>query len=113
MVCPRSSRKDLVLRGCQPDLLLLTGARSPYVSVVERMFRDLDKEKVTMLKVDKAGDVLAESVCTLYSALLNYCAFRYNYCKGHHAQEKAEAILLSRYGFCLCSFIITVSLCSR
>ncbi|CAH2107803.1 unnamed protein product [Euphydryas editha] len=58
-------RKDLVLKGCQPDILLITGMKSPYASVVEKMYKELDKDKVTILKVDRAGDVLAEAVCKL------------------------------------------------
>lgn len=57
-----SSRKDLILRGCQPDILLITGMLSPYSTVVEKMYKELDKDKVTILKVDKVGDVLAEAV---------------------------------------------------
>lgn len=56
-----------MLRGCRPDLLLVTGARSPYAAVVEKMYRDLDKDKVTILKVDNVGDVLAEAVSSFLS----------------------------------------------
>lgn len=35
---------------------------SPYSTVVEKMYKELDKDKVTILKVDKVGDVLAEAV---------------------------------------------------
>ncbi|CAG4936552.1 unnamed protein product [Colias eurytheme] len=63
------NRKDLVLRGCRPDILLITGTQSPYLSVVERMYKELDKDKVTILKVDRAGDVLAEAVS--YTTLLH------------------------------------------
>ncbi|XP_013175102.1 PREDICTED: uncharacterized protein ZK1073.1 isoform X5 [Papilio xuthus] len=67
------NRKDLVLRGCRPDLLLVTGTRSPYAAVVEKMYRDLDKEKVTILKVDNAGDVLAEAPAKVAVSLLLFC----------------------------------------
>ncbi|XP_014357288.2 uncharacterized protein ZK1073.1 isoform X2 [Papilio machaon] len=67
------NRKDLVLRGCRPDLLLVTGTRSPYASVVEKMYRDLDKEKVTILKVDNAGDVLTEAPAKVAVSLLLFC----------------------------------------
>ncbi|KAI8428441.1 hypothetical protein MSG28_007253 [Choristoneura fumiferana] len=55
------NRKDLILRGCQPDILLITGLLSPYSSVVEKMYKELDKDKVTILKIEKVGDVLAEA----------------------------------------------------
>lgn len=35
---------------------------SPYSAVVEKLHRDFDKEKVTMLKIERAGDVLADTV---------------------------------------------------
>jgi protein NDRG1 len=38
---------------------------SPYSTVVEKVYKELDKDKVTILKVDKTGDVLAESVSTI------------------------------------------------
>ncbi|XP_061378099.1 uncharacterized protein ZK1073.1 isoform X3 [Danaus plexippus] len=68
-----TNRKDLVLKGCQPDILLITGTLSPYSSVVERMYRELDKEKVTILKVDKVGDVLAEAPAKVAQSLLLFC----------------------------------------
>lgn len=41
---------------------MITGMLSPYATVVEKLFRDLDKDKVTMLKIERAGDVLADTV---------------------------------------------------
>lgn len=35
---------------------------SPYASVVEKLHKDTDKEKVTMLKIERAGDVLAGEI---------------------------------------------------
>lgn len=35
---------------------------SPYASVVEKLYRDVEKEKVTMLKIERAGDVLTDAV---------------------------------------------------
>lgn len=35
---------------------------SPYSTVVEKLHHNLDKEKVTMLKIERAGDVLADAV---------------------------------------------------
>lgn len=56
------SRKDLSLKHAKIDILLVTGMLSPYASVVEKLHRDVDKEKVTMLKIERAGDVLADAV---------------------------------------------------
>jgi protein NDRG1 len=56
------SRKDLSLKGCKVDVLLITGMLSPYAAVVEKLHKDCDKEKVTMLKIERAGDVLADTV---------------------------------------------------
>ncbi|XP_045446296.1 uncharacterized protein ZK1073.1 [Melitaea cinxia] len=67
------NRKDLVLKGCQPDILLITGMFSPYSSVVEKMYKELDKDKVTILKVDRAGDVLAEAPAKVAQSLLLFC----------------------------------------
>lgn len=35
---------------------------SPYSTVVEKLHRDVNKERVTMLKVERAGDVLVDAV---------------------------------------------------
>ncbi|XP_049865855.1 uncharacterized protein ZK1073.1 isoform X2 [Pectinophora gossypiella] len=67
------NRKDLMLKGCQPDILLITGMLSPYAGVVEKMYKELDKEKVTILKVDKVGDVLAEAPAKVAQSLLLFC----------------------------------------
>lgn len=57
-----SSRKDLTLKGCKVDVILITGMLSPYASMVEKLHRDVEKERVTMLKIERAGDVLADAV---------------------------------------------------
>ncbi|KAJ0180158.1 hypothetical protein K1T71_004749 [Dendrolimus kikuchii] len=67
------NRKDLILRGCQPDILLITGMLSPYSSVIEKMYKELDKERVTILKVERAGDVLAEAPAKVAQSLLLFC----------------------------------------
>ncbi|KAL0840746.1 hypothetical protein ABMA28_015932 [Loxostege sticticalis] len=67
------NRKDLVLKGCQPDILLITGTLSPYGSVVEKMYKELDKEKVTILKIERVGDVLAEAPAKVAQSLLLFC----------------------------------------
>lgn len=58
-----SSRKDLTLKGCKVDVILITGMLSPYASMVEKLHRDVEKERVTILKIERAGDVLADAVC--------------------------------------------------
>lgn len=35
---------------------------SPYANVVEKLHRELDKTKVTLLKVERAGDSLVQAV---------------------------------------------------
>lgn len=55
------------MKNCKIDLLLITGVMSPYAGVVEKMFRDLNKEKVTLLKVERAGDVLADAVSCVHN----------------------------------------------
>lgn len=57
-----NSRKDLSLKDSKIDILLITGMLSPYASVVEKLHRDVNKERVTMLKVERAGDVLVDAV---------------------------------------------------
>ncbi|XP_059609103.1 uncharacterized protein ZK1073.1 isoform X3 [Phlebotomus argentipes] len=67
------SRKDLSLKACKVDILLITGMLSPYATVVEKLFRDLDKEKVTMLKIERAGDVLADAPAKVAQSILLFC----------------------------------------
>ncbi|XP_030027923.1 uncharacterized protein ZK1073.1 isoform X4 [Manduca sexta] len=67
------NRKDLLLKGCQPDILLITGTLSPYSSVIEKLYKELDRDKVTILKVEKVGDVLAESPAKVAQSLLLFC----------------------------------------
>lgn len=57
-----NSRKDLSLKDCKIDILLITGMLSPYSTVVEKLHRDVNKERVTILKVERAGDVLVDAV---------------------------------------------------
>lgn len=40
---------------------------SPYASVVEKLHRDVNKERITMLKIERAGDVLADAVRKNYN----------------------------------------------
>lgn len=46
---------------------------SPYSSVVEKLHRDTDKEKVTMLKIERAGDVLADAPAKVAQSILLFC----------------------------------------
>lgn len=50
------------MKDCKVDILLITGMLSPYATVVEKLHRDVNKERVTMLKVERAGDVLVDTV---------------------------------------------------
>lgn len=58
----KNSRKDLSLKDSKIDILLITGMLSPYEKVVEKLHRDVNKERVTMMKVERAGDVLVDAV---------------------------------------------------
>lgn len=58
-------RKDLPLKNCKIDVLLITGMLSPYAGVVEKLHQHCDKEKCTLLKIERAGDVLADAVSIL------------------------------------------------
>lgn len=49
---------------------MITGVMSPYAGVVEKLYKDLNKEKVTLLKVERAGDVLADAVSRFLSQLV-------------------------------------------
>lgn len=46
---------------------------SPYASVVEKLHKDTDKEKVTMLKIERAGDVLADTPAKVAQSILLFC----------------------------------------
>jgi protein NDRG1 len=70
---PPFSRKDLPLKNCKIDILLITGMLSPYASVVEKLHKDTDKEKVTMLKIERAGDVLADTPAKVAQSILLFC----------------------------------------
>ncbi|XP_037925015.1 uncharacterized protein ZK1073.1 isoform X2 [Hermetia illucens] len=67
------SRKDLPLKSCKLDILLITGMLSPYSTVVEKLHHNLDKEKVTMLKIERAGDVLADAPAKVAQSILLFC----------------------------------------
>ncbi|KAI8129471.1 Exocyst complex component 4 [Lucilia cuprina] len=67
------NRKDLTLKGCKVDVILITGMLSPYASMVEKLHRDIEKEKVTMLKIERAGDVLADAPAKVAQSILLFC----------------------------------------
>lgn len=66
-------RKDLSLKECKIDVLLITGMLSPYSAVVEKLHRDGEKEKLTMLKIERAGDVLADAPAKVAQSILLFC----------------------------------------
>lgn len=51
-----------MLKDYKQDILLVTGVLGSYANVVEKLHRDLNKNKATLLKIERAGDVLAEAV---------------------------------------------------
>jgi len=61
------------------DVILITGMLSPYASMVEKLHRDVEKERVTILKIERAGDVLADAVSVVYIALIYYYKFKLMY----------------------------------
>nr|XP_036233843.1 uncharacterized protein ZK1073.1 isoform X6 [Bactrocera oleae] len=67
------SRKDLTLKGCKIDVILITGMLSPYASMVEKLHKDVEKEKVTILKIERAGDVLADAPAKVAQSILLFC----------------------------------------
>lgn len=67
------NRENLCLKNCKVDLLMITGVMSPYAGVVEKMYRDLNKEKVTLLKIERAGDVLADAPAKVAQSILLFC----------------------------------------
>ncbi|KAH8312378.1 hypothetical protein KR044_010461 [Drosophila immigrans] len=67
------NRKDLTLKGCKVDVILITGMLSPYASMVEKLHRDVEKERVTILKIERAGDVLADAPSKVAQSILLFC----------------------------------------
>lgn len=55
-----------MLKDYKQDILLVTGVLGSYANVVEKLHRDLNKHKATLLKIERAGDVLAEAVRTRF-----------------------------------------------
>uniref|UniRef100_A0A1B6CBP4 AB hydrolase-1 domain-containing protein n=1 Tax=Clastoptera arizonana TaxID=38151 RepID=A0A1B6CBP4_9HEMI len=67
------SRKDLPLKQYKNDVLLITGVLGSYANVVEKLHRDLDKNKATLLRIERAGDVLNESPAKVAHSILLFC----------------------------------------
>ncbi|KAK7863578.1 hypothetical protein R5R35_013460 [Gryllus longicercus] len=66
-------RKDLPLKTCKTDVLLITGLLSSYAHVVEKLHRDMDKTKATLLKIERAGDVLLQAPYKVAQSILLFC----------------------------------------
>lgn len=67
------NRKDLPLKDYKQDILLITGVLGSYANVVEKLHRDLDKNKATMLRIERAGDVLSEAPAKMAQSILLFC----------------------------------------
>lgn len=66
-------RMDLPLSESKTDILLITGVLGAYASVVEKLHKELDKDKATLLKVERAGDVLSDSPAKVAQSILLFC----------------------------------------
>jgi len=64
------NRKDLPLKQYKSDILLITGVLSSYGNVVEKLFQDLDKNKATLLRIERAGDVINEAPAKVAHSIL-------------------------------------------
>ncbi|XP_075221869.1 uncharacterized protein ZK1073.1 isoform X2 [Lycorma delicatula] len=67
------NRKDLPLKQYKNDVLLITGVLGSYANVVEKLHRELDKNKATLLKIERAGDVLSEAPGKVAQSILLFC----------------------------------------
>ena len=59
------------MKQCKTDILLITGVLSSYANVVEKLHRDLEKSKATLLKIERAGDVLLQAVSSKININMN------------------------------------------
>ena len=51
------------LKNSTTDILLITGVLNSTASVVEKLHKEMpDKNKATLLKIERAGDVLLDAV---------------------------------------------------
>ncbi|CAB0002075.1 unnamed protein product [Nesidiocoris tenuis] len=67
------NRSDLPLKQYKVDILLIAGMKGSYASVVEKMHKELDKKTATLLKIEKAGDVLHDAPAKVAHAILLFC----------------------------------------
>lgn len=67
------NRTDLPLKQYKSDILLITGVLGSYANVVEKLHKDLDKNKATLLRIERAGDVLSEAPAKVAHAILLFC----------------------------------------
>lgn len=64
------------LKNSTTDILLITGVLSSHASVVEKLHKELpDKNKATLLKIERAGDVLLDAVSYMKNTCLLYIYF--------------------------------------
>ncbi|KAK6635583.1 hypothetical protein RUM44_000837 [Polyplax serrata] len=68
------TRNDLSLKNSTTDILLITGVLSSHASVVEKLHKEMpDKNKATLLKIERAGDVLLDAPAKVAQAILLFC----------------------------------------
>lgn len=67
------NRTDLPLKNYTGDVLLITGSNGSYANVVEKLYKDLEKKQTTLLKIDRAGDVLSEAPGKVAQSILLFC----------------------------------------
>ncbi|EEB18476.1 conserved hypothetical protein [Pediculus humanus corporis] len=68
------TRNDLPLKNSTTDILLITGVLNSTASVVEKLHKEMpDKNKATLLKIERAGDVLLDAPAKVAQAILLFC----------------------------------------
>uniref|UniRef100_A0A146LIX3 Uncharacterized protein ZK1073.1 n=1 Tax=Lygus hesperus TaxID=30085 RepID=A0A146LIX3_LYGHE len=67
------NRTDLPLKQYVGDILLIAGMKGSYATVTEKLHKDLDKKTATLLKIEKAGDVLSDAPAKVAHAILLFC----------------------------------------
>lgn len=71
-----SNRKDitpLLCKGLKCDALLLVGSKTSNVAAAEHMHANMDKTKVSLLKIDDVGNVMEESPVKTSNSILLFC----------------------------------------
>lgn len=68
-------REDITpkVKAIDVDMMLVAGAKSPYVLAMEHMFTFTNKTKTSILKIDDTADVLEEAPGKLANSLLLFC----------------------------------------